>query len=234
MNATRLGSFDITFLNEKEYHTIKREIWGKEIYYFKSSSISPFIIDIGAHIGISVLYFKQLYPNSHILAFEPNPISFEILKQNIETNGLDNITLINSAVYSQNGISTLYIDDSEQNWHSNSSLLKNSWTGSEKTKPIQIQSTRLDSYVKNISTIDMLKIDTEGSEENILKSHKDILSRVENISVEYHPIMGKKINRILEILKAYFDIQLLYEGQVIKNIPNNKLLTVQGKKRKQL
>ncbi len=232
MNATRLGSFDITFLNEKEYHTIKREIWGKEIYYFESTNISPFIIDIGAHIGISVLYFKQLYPNSHIFAFEPNPISFDILKQNIEINGLDGITLINSAVYSQNGISTLYIDDSGQNWHSNSSLLKNSWTGKEKTKPIQIQSTMLNSYVKNISIIDMLKIDTEGSEENILKSHKNILGSVENIVVEYHPTMDKKINRILEILKPYFDIQIFYEGQITKNIPNNKLLTIHGKKRK--
>jgi FkbM family methyltransferase len=234
MNSTRLGKFNISFLNEKEYHTIKREIWGKEIYYFKSSNIYPVIIDIGAHIGISVIYFKQLYPNSHILAFEPNPLSFDVLKQNIEINELNDITLINSAVYSQSGISTLYIDDSGQNWHSNSSLLKNSWTGNEKTKPIQIQSTRLDSYVKNISIIDMLKIDTEGSEENILKSHKDILSKVENIAVEYHPIIGKKINRIFEILKPYFDIQILYEGQITKNIPNNKLLTIHGKKRKQL
>lgn len=232
MNSTRLGRFNITFLNEKEYHTIKREIWGKEIYYFESTNISPFIIDIGAHIGISVLYFKQLYPNSHILAFEPNPISFDILKQNVEINRLDGVTLINSAVYSQNGISILYIDDSGQNWHSNSSLLKNSWTGKEKTKPIQIQSTRLDSYVKNIPIIDMLKIDTEGSEENILKSHKNILDSVENIVVEYHPTIGRKINKILEILKPYFDIQVFYEGQITKNVPNNKLLTIHGKKRK--
>jgi len=231
MNSTRLGKFNITFLNEKEYHTIKREIWGKEIYYFKSSSISPFIIDIGAHIGISVLYFKQLYPNSHIIAFEPNPISFNILKQNIDANGLNDITLIDSAVYSQNGISTLYIDDSGQNWHSNSSLLKHSWTGSEKTKQIQIQSTRLDSHVKNISIIDMLKIDTEGSEETILKSHKEILSRVKNISVEYHPIAKGKLKRILQILKPYFDIQISLEGKAIKNIPDDKLLTIHGQKR---
>ena len=78
----------------------------------------------------------------------------------------------------------------------------------------------------------MLKIDTEGSEENILKSHKNILGSVENIVVEYHPTMGKKINRILEILKPYFDIQIFYEGQITKNIPNNKLLTIHGKKRK--
>ena len=86
MNSTRLGKFNITFINEKEYHTIKREIWGKEIYYFKSPNISPFIIDIGAHIGISVLYFKQLYPNSNILAFEPNPISFDILQNQYRYN----------------------------------------------------------------------------------------------------------------------------------------------------
>ena len=234
MNSTKLGRFNVIYHNKQEYHTIKREIWGQNIYYFKSSNPSPFIIDIGAHIGLSVLYFKQLYENSTILAFEPNPISFETLKQNIQINQLDNIIPINKAVCSQEGISTFYIDNSKEEWQSNSSLLEHSWTGKEKTKSIQIQCTRLDSYVKDIPVIDMLKIDTEGSEETILKSHKEILNKVKNIAVEYHPIDKGKLKRILQILKPYFDIQIYHEGKAVKNIPNDKLLTIHGQKREQL
>ena len=231
MNLTKLGRFNVIYHNKQEYHTIKREVWGQDIYYFKSNNPSPFIIDIGAHIGISVLYFKQLYENSTILAFEPNPISFETLKQNIQINQLEGISLINKAVSSQEGVSTFYIDDSKENWQSNSSLLEHSWTGKEKTKAIQIQCTRLDNYVKNMPVIDMLKIDTEGSEETILKSHKEILNKVKNITVEYHPIAKGKLKRILQILKPYFDIQISLEGKAIKNIPDDKLLTIHGQKR---
>jgi len=47
--------------------------------------------------------------------------------------------------------------------------------------------------------IDMLKIDTEGSEETILKSHKEMLNKVKNISVEYHPIAKGKLKNITDI-----------------------------------
>jgi len=77
----------------------------------------------------------------------------------------------------------------------------------------------------------MLKIDTEGSEETILKSHKEILNKVKNISIEYHPMAKGKLKRILQILKPYFDIQISLEGKAIKNIPNDKLLTIHGQKR---
>jgi FkbM family methyltransferase len=43
----------------------------------------PVIIDCGGNIGLSVLYFKYLFPNSVITVFEPSPPVFEILKENI-------------------------------------------------------------------------------------------------------------------------------------------------------
>ena len=232
MEYTKLGKYKIAFTNSKEYHTLKREIWGEDIYSFNSEKDSPLIIDIGAHIGISILYFKSIYPNSKILAFEPNSISFEILKGNVEMNGLENVVLFNTAISTNNGVANFYIDNSENDWHSNSSLLEKSWSGKENTKQVKVDCSRLDNYIENIDFIDMLKIDTEGSEYSILNSHKDILKKVLNIAIEYHPIKNSKISKILSILQPYFEITTYLEGKLLKNPVDGKLLTIHGKKRK--
>ncbi len=231
MESTKLGKYKIVYTNSKEYHTLKREIWGEDIYSFNSEKDSPLIIDIGAHIGISVLYFKSIYPNSKILAFEPNPISFEILNENVESNSLENVELFNTAISTNDGITKLYIDNGEHEWHSNSSLLENSWNGKEKTKPIEVKCSKLNNYLQGTEVIDMLKIDTEGSEYSILNSNKEILRKVLNICVEYHPVKGSKISRILSILQPYFDISIYSEGKFLKNPIDGKLLTIHGKKR---
>ncbi|MBP6976477.1 FkbM family methyltransferase [Candidatus Dojkabacteria bacterium] len=231
MESTKLGKYTILYPNKKEYHTLKREIWNQEIYYFETDTNCPYIVDIGSHIGISILYFKALYPNCKILAFEPNPISFGILKENVFNNGLEDIQLINKAISSDSSLKDFYIDNSKQNWESNSSFLKNSWSGKESTKSIKVECTRLDEYIKDIENIDMLKIDTEGSEYEILNSHKNNLNKVKNISVEYHPVKNSKIEKILIVLREYFDIKIFFEGEEIKNMVNDKLLTIKGEKR---
>ncbi len=232
METTKLGKYIISFPNNKEYHKLKKEIWGEGIYHFETSKPSPFIVDIGSHIGISVLYFKDLYPNSHILAFEPNPISFEFLKENIDGNALTDITLVNEGVSSNTGERKLYIDNTGTQWNSNSSFLQKSWNGKENTKEITVKSTRLDRYLENVNCIDMLKIDTEGTELDILSSHKNILRIVENISLEYHPKRGKNYKNILNILQQYFNIEILDEGKIVKSPSKERLLTIHGKKRK--
>lgn len=55
------------------------EIFTSNEYYFKPSCKQAFIIDCGAHIGMSVLYFKKMFPDSKIMAFEANPHNFELL-----------------------------------------------------------------------------------------------------------------------------------------------------------
>ena len=231
MDSTKLGKFKIVYPNKREYHSLKREIWNQDIYYFETNKDTPFIIDIGAHIGISVLYFKALFPNSKILAFEPNPLSFGILEENIQSNGLKDITLINKAIHSQECISPFYIDNSNEEWNSNSSLLERSWSGRENTKAIEVSCTRLDPYLVDIKEIDLLKIDTEGTELEILNSHKNILEIVNNISVEYHPTKGKKTEKILTILQPYFKLEIYSEGKLLQKPLDGKLLTIQGKKR---
>src|SRR5437870_6519350 len=41
------------------------------------------VIDLGANIGLSSLYFASLFPSSKIFVVEPNPGTYELLKQNV-------------------------------------------------------------------------------------------------------------------------------------------------------
>lgn len=224
MNETRLGKYRILYPDSREYHSLKKEIWTNDIYYFKSGNEKPFIIDIGSHIGISVLYFKSIYPNSKILAFEPNPTSFEILEENISTNGIEDVTVVNKGIWKEKGIKDLHI----AGWSSNSAFMSGSWTGKEKTEKIAVNTTTLHEYIDG--NVQMLKIDTEGSELSILKAHRDILNKIENICIEYHPIKGTRPEDILNILKPLFSIEIYHEGKLLKNIEKGKLLTIKGKK----
>ena len=59
-----------------------REIFLDEIYRFQSDKKDPVIIDCGSNYGTSIVYFKQLYPDSKIIGVEADPNIFEILKNN--------------------------------------------------------------------------------------------------------------------------------------------------------
>ena len=50
---------------------LNHELFGLEIYKFNSEKTEPFIIDCGANIGLSVIYFKKLFPKAKVIAFEP-------------------------------------------------------------------------------------------------------------------------------------------------------------------
>jgi FkbM family methyltransferase len=68
-----------------------------------NTEIQGNVIDIGASIGDSAIYFA-LKGASHVYAFEPLPAVYKIALQNIKLNNLeDKITLINAAVGSKEG-----------------------------------------------------------------------------------------------------------------------------------
>ncbi|WP_339880588.1 hypothetical protein [uncultured Algoriphagus sp.] len=61
-----------------------KELFQDELYKFNPAiSESGVILDCGANMGLSVLYFSLHYPNHQIFAFEPEEAVFEILKENV-------------------------------------------------------------------------------------------------------------------------------------------------------
>jgi FkbM family methyltransferase len=77
---------------------------------FVRTLILPAIFDCGANIGMATLYFKWLYPNARIEAFEADPTAFAVLEMNIARNRLTNVTAHNCALWDENGQIEFFVD----------------------------------------------------------------------------------------------------------------------------
>lgn len=156
------------------------ELFGDEVYRFKAATDTPRIIDAGANIGLSVRYFKSIYPNARILAYEPDPQIFEILKENV--GGMPGVEIREAAAWVENTKLTFYVEGSL----AGSSEID--FLG--KKEALQVAAERLrDEVVKE--PVDFLKIDIEGAENSVLFDIEDALENVENLFFEYYSTPGK-------------------------------------------
>jgi FkbM family methyltransferase len=178
-----------------------KEIFVEEYYRFETISIEPVIYDCGANVGTSCAFFQYHYPNSRILAFEPNPKIAEYLKRNIKNNSLKNIEVIEKAVWINNDGIEFGLEDADG---SSIHLEKN------KTK---VKSVRLKDYLEKEEVVDILKMDIEGAEVEVLNDCKDSLTSVKNIFVEFHSYGDKpqRLSEVIEVLESagfrYFILQ---------------------------
>jgi FkbM family methyltransferase len=224
---TKLGKYSITFSNEEEYHLIKNDVFTNNSYYFQTEKDDPYIVDVGAHIGISILYFKKHYPNCKITAFEPNPTNFQMLEENIFQNCITNVELINSAIWVEEGEKDLHIDSSELDRFSVSSFTPKAWNSSVDTNRIRVNTERLAKYLNQ--NIDLLKIDVEGAEQKILKDIKNSLQNVKNIIIEFHPTGDQDIKKVLEMLNTSgFDTEIFLDGKLQKKLVRDRLVIIRA------
>jgi FkbM family methyltransferase len=178
-----------------------KEIFVEEYYRFETNLTAPVIFDCGANVGTSCAFFKSIYPDSKIIAFEPNPKIAEYLEQNIKNNSLENIEVIEKAVWIHNDGIELGLDDADS---SSIHLEKN------KTK---VESIRLKEYLVKEETVDMLKMDIEGAEIEVLKDCMESLSNVKNIFVEFHSYANEpqRLSELIDVLESagfrYFVMQ---------------------------
>lgn len=228
MNTTKIGKYTISYNNPKEFHLLKSEIFGDNCYSISLEKESPYIIDIGSYIGMSVIYFKGIYPDSKILSFEPNPQAREILKENIFQNNLDNVEVLPYAIDSSEGKRDFFFDSSKENWQSTGGFLENSWNGEYKNNTkTAVETKKLSEYL--LAPVDILKMDIEGAEYRVLKESENLLKNVKAVVLEYHPVNKKCFSLIINILKkSGFSISIFEDGKENRNPDSRKLLIIKG------
>ena len=175
-----------------------REILRKEVYRFETENTPVTILDCGSNIGMSVIYFKSIFPQAQIRAFEADPILFSLLEKNLSSFSLSNVKAENKAVW----IHADGVYFSPEGGHSGAITDSNNNQG----KNIEfVSSVRLKSILENYEQLDMLKIDIEGAEEEVIFDCGEALKRCRNIFVEYHSKAFKpqKLHTILELFSNY-------------------------------
>lgn len=183
----RVGSTDFLVFDqviiEEEYKPIIDLIKQKN-----KSSGKLNIIDAGANVGFTSLYFSQAFDNSLIVGIEPDSKNFQALYSNIALNNKnENIKVMHAGIWgidSELAINNSYSDGRE--WSLSLREVDRTETGYIKIKAYGL-STLMASH--SIKVVDILKIDIEGGEKNLFdewSKYPHIFKLIKFIAIEIH------------------------------------------------
>ena len=167
------------------------------------------VIDLGAYIGIYTLYALGLMGwNGTVLAVEPNPLAVQYLRMNIDINGLSDSVIIEPiAITSNTGYTELYVSE----YWGTSTLFKDYLKRyGYKFRKHKVRTLKVDELVRkyNLSKIDLMKIDVEGSEELIVNDLWRTLRHtlVEKIVIEVHRHVSSTYNLMLKLRSLNYEV----------------------------
>lgn len=188
--------------------------------YFVDRRVEPrIVLDVGANIGITTIWLKKRFPNAAVYAFEPMPENFRLLLRNTEQ--LTNVRVFPFGLGAVNMRSDVYGNEDPNNRgafsiYARERGLENLANDNKLSQQIEIRNASETLAALGIDNVDLLKIDTEGSEYDIISSlPPEILKKTQWIMGELH---GIKTYGVLSILEPWFATQF-------KKTFNNELFT---------
>ena len=140
------------------------------------------LVDIGAALGDFTVWSAQQVNPGRVIAVEPSPTSVELLEENVHLNGLENVSICEDAVGSENGTSFLNMVTGEAALHSTAD-------SSSSARRIEVKTLTLETLFEqnDVTACDYLKLDCEGAEYDILMhARPELLDRIARICMEVH------------------------------------------------
>ena len=197
--------FKVTVPDYHEFFHQYREIFIRHIYFFETTQSTPVILDCGGNMGMSMMYFKTLYPNAKITIFEPVEGNRTNLTRNIEQNSITDITIEPVALGREDGTIELRIDARDPGRGKVTTVSGVMKEGEEEHWESQsVPVRRLSSYVSGPVTC--IKLDVEGAEGDVISelAESGKLNQVHFVVAEYHyneRIKGNDLGSILTRLR---------------------------------
>jgi FkbM family methyltransferase len=201
-------------------------LFGDEInitkFLIKNLKDNDIFYDIGANYGFYTLLAQEFITTGEIHSFEPNPDIFNLLKENSKLNIFKNTFLNKLALSDKNGEAEFYNLDIKG--HSGaSSLIK--YNHFKKYEIIKVKTMKFDDYIYDYKPPNLIKIDTEGSENLVLKGGLNLIKKFKPIIImEFWPD-----DNHLEAAKILFDnnynVYKIDENGDLFKVDKNILLT---------
>lgn len=138
------------------------------------------VLDIGAFDGDSATYLAKKLPGNRIIAFEPDPKSFNEAVNNCR--GFRNIEVVNLGLSDQAGVVDFHVTNDRV---SSSLLPLGERPEFSQTGTIKVGVTTLDEYMKEVTgEILLIKLDIQGAELKVLKKATATLNRTRLVLTE--------------------------------------------------
>ena len=201
--------------------------------FYKVDDSNGWFLDLGANIGTTGIYFlKKLTPNLKLLAFEPDPENFKLLKTNLILNEIENAVVENCGLGFEESEMTMYRSavNPGENTVFNEWFNQNQELSSEKIKVIFLDKYIDDNYI-SAKDIKYIWIDTQGSEAEILLGAKNLLhENAVPLFIEFNPrfwqISGyyeKMMKLLTELYKSYVWVKEVRDKGKVNVYPIEKL-----------
>lgn len=186
MSPIYLGMFihdglTLASVPENYWLIVAFETWDSHVYdRYIPLKTGMTVVDVGASIGVFSLYaFQKVGPSGKVIAFEPEPISFSALVENVEFVNATNIISVNKGLYNESGTAKLNVTPG----------FVGSGFFNADTNTVDVRVERLDKILPDlgITHADFVKIDTEGAAMQILEGAEEILPYIDNFAIAaYH------------------------------------------------
>jgi FkbM family methyltransferase len=198
---------DVWLRNNYSDQAIFRQVFYEKQYELKHIvPIQPKkIIDAGANVGFASLYFSYIFPDTEIVAVEPEPNNFHLLEKN--TTAYNNIICKHAAIWYK---------EEKVNISNPDSLAASFMV--EKTNENAIQGITIDSILaeRNWDQVDIVKMDIEGAEKEVFSGNNSWLHKTKLLIIELHdrykPDCTKTFFKALENIdyEAYFQHENIF------------------------
>ena len=219
-----VAGFRLRYLEAEWMRYLYREVFAEREYWFATDTPRPVILDCGSNIGMGILFFKALYPDALITAFEPAPWACAAIEETIRANGLRDVAVHNAALAETDGTLELFHDPS----HPGSAAMS---VFSERMPgaAVQVRAVRLSRHITG--SVDFLKLDVEGSELAVMRDlvSSGTIGQIRQMVIEFHHHMSPTVDNLSECLALLerngFGYQLT-SGQVFTPITKGQFQDV--------
>jgi len=138
------------------------------------------IVDAGANIGSSSIFFSSHFPEAKIFALEPDEENFRLLQKNTVKHR--NIVPLKVALWSTSG-ERILMDRHTGPWGYTLAETEEAEPSGQAVKCITLKQLMQE---QELNKIDILKIDIEGGEKALMEASGEWISQVDIISIELH------------------------------------------------
>jgi FkbM family methyltransferase len=173
---------------------LRTGIWEPELWSSISATLPEggVFLDVGAHIGyFSVKAARKVGKTGRVVAFEPNPETLNLLRDNVSANRAENVMVEPIACTDREQMLTLFAAAFFNTGRASLGRQNADFSRDGPPKEYTVRGRPIDDVVRelNLTRVDVIKIDVEGAEVFVVKGAMNTLKR-------FHPKL------IVEVIPA--------------------------------